>query len=838
LIRSNNQFNPILKLQLMKQFFSLCLLAFLGISQLHAQAPLVTKTTGFPIGANIPCYGIAYGAGKYASVTNSGNVYTSTDGTTWTKSATLGQTLNNIIYANSLFMIVGHLGYIATSADAISWTVRTSGTSNTLNDVQYLQSVFYAVGQNRTVLRSADGSTWTSVTVSVGTATDFLYQIAYGGGKYIISAGSTVGQGPMTYQSTTAASNSWSTVGGFGVFGNTNLNKMAFVNGKFVLITSGSGVFTSSDGAAWTNITATMNITFPNSSTGTIGNSNYLNTVYYDGSTYYWCGYSTYNGGAYGAIFTSTTLTALTMQSNPLNFVANKAYLLNGKHFIAGNEGLATSSNGTIFAFPHGSFGAIAFNNTTYVGVGAVSLNGDVFSSTTFDSNTWTNRSLLSQKPLFGVVYDGSRFVAVGDRTVISSTDGNTWSSIATPAEVFACLAYGGSTYVVGGYSTDYSSYFLKYSTNGITWTTASTANVSFFKVRYLNGAFFALGLDNNYPANSGVIMRSTDGITWTDVTPTGLGFDVYTYNDVTWDGTKYHFMGADVAYTFFTVSTATPTNTTSYANKGTISNMPGGVTVGSSYGEGSIAYSNGGFVATAIDASTYEAYLVYSSNGTSWTTSTLTDKSSINDIMVDNGKFRMVGTGDQKISVEYLSALPVTLTGVKAYQQNIGIAVEWTTQSETDIVQYEVEKSANGSNFSKINTTAAKSGTNNAYNFFDQSPISGANYYRIKMIALNGEMKYSNIVVVKLNSKGTALEIYPNPVVGNSVQLQLSNWEKGNYSMKLFNQFGQQVLNRTINHLGGSSNQTVALGTLAAGVYELRLSNGTTVITKKLIKE
>lgn len=185
------------------------------------------------------------------------------------------------------------------------------------------------------------------------------------------------------------------------------------------------------------------------------------------------------------------------------------------------------------------------------------------------------NRSLVSQKPLSGVVYDGSR--AVGDRTVISSADGNRWSSIATPAEVFACMAYGGSKYVVGGYATDYSGYFLKYSTNGTTWPTAITANVSFFKVRYLNGAFFAMGLDNDYPASSGVIMRSVDGITWTNVTPTGLGFDVYTYNDVTWDGTKYHLMGADAAYTFFTIYTATPTTTSSYANKGTISNMPVG---------------------------------------------------------------------------------------------------------------------------------------------------------------------------------------------------------------------------------------------------------------------
>ena len=38
----------------MKQFFSICLMAFLGSTQLHAQTPLITKTTGFPIGAIFP----------------------------------------------------------------------------------------------------------------------------------------------------------------------------------------------------------------------------------------------------------------------------------------------------------------------------------------------------------------------------------------------------------------------------------------------------------------------------------------------------------------------------------------------------------------------------------------------------------------------------------------------------------------------------------------------------------------------------------------------------------------------------------------------------------------
>jgi hypothetical protein len=183
-------------------------------------------------------------------------------------------------------------------------------------------------------------------------------------------------------------------------------------------------------------------------------------------------------------------------------------------------------------------------------------------------------------------------------------------------------------------------------------------------------------------------------------------------------------------------------------------------------------------------------------------------------------------------------ASLPVTLTNVKAYQQNSGINVEWTTQSEIGMLQYEVEKSANGTNFSKVNTTAAKSGTSNNYSFFDAAPNSGANYYRIKAISFNGEVKYSSIVVVRLNTKGTKVTLYPNPVKGDNINLELTGLVKGNYNVSLFNQLGQQVLNRTISHSGTNATQTMNIGSIAAGVYELRLSNGETVVTQKLIKE
>jgi hypothetical protein len=65
-------------------------------------------------------------------------ILTSSDGISWT-SRTSGTTnyLIGVTYANSTFVAVGYYGSIVTSSDGISWTSRTSGTINDLYGVTY-----------------------------------------------------------------------------------------------------------------------------------------------------------------------------------------------------------------------------------------------------------------------------------------------------------------------------------------------------------------------------------------------------------------------------------------------------------------------------------------------------------------------------------------------------------------------------------------------------------------------------------------------------------------------------------------------------------------------------
>jgi len=76
-------------------------------------------------------------------------------------------TLNDILYANSLWIAVGNEGTIKTSTDGIVWETRTSNTINNLNNVTYNadQDIFVVVGENNTILSSADGTSWEETSV-------------------------------------------------------------------------------------------------------------------------------------------------------------------------------------------------------------------------------------------------------------------------------------------------------------------------------------------------------------------------------------------------------------------------------------------------------------------------------------------------------------------------------------------------------------------------------------------------------------------------------------------------------------------------------------------------
>jgi hypothetical protein len=170
---------------------------------------------------------------------------------------------------------------------------------------------------------------------------------------------------------------------------------------------------------------------------------------------------------------------------------------------------------------------------------------------------------------------------------------------------------------------------------------------------------------------------------------------------------------------------------------------------------------------------------------------------------------------------------LAETFRMVKASEKNTGVVVQWNVENELNIVQYEVEKSADATHFTQADITIAKGNNNSSveYDWIDPKPVTGANYYKIKSVDRNGIVKYSDIIRVNIGGNGSAITVYPNPVINNTMNLQFSDEPLGNYQANLFNSDGQIVYSKDISVTSNNTAQVLSLqSTLAKGNYELKI--------------
>ncbi|HEY6977225.1 MAG TPA: T9SS type A sorting domain-containing protein, partial [Chitinophagaceae bacterium] len=180
---------------------------------------------------------------------------------------------------------------------------------------------------------------------------------------------------------------------------------------------------------------------------------------------------------------------------------------------------------------------------------------------------------------------------------------------------------------------------------------------------------------------------------------------------------------------------------------------------------------------------------------------------------------------------------LPVKFVGFKAYQNGNEVRIDWTAVNEINVHHYEIEKSTDGVRFTTIDRVdIIKNSTYANYRKTDPSPAFGNNFYRIRAIDKDGAVTYTSIELVNIAGK-TYVTIYPNPVQNGIVNLYFTNLPAGNYDFILYNTLGQPILNRKIEHQGGSATQSFRLPTNAiSGSYIVKLLNNTFDFTGRIV--
>ncbi|MPN14155.1 hypothetical protein SDC9_161481 [bioreactor metagenome] len=174
---------------------------------------------------------------------------------------------------------------------------------------------------------------------------------------------------------------------------------------------------------------------------------------------------------------------------------------------------------------------------------------------------------------------------------------------------------------------------------------------------------------------------------------------------------------------------------------------------------------------------------------------------------------------------------LPIELVGFDATPIGRKVALNWTTASENNTSNFEVEK-ANVENsiiglFSSVGTKQANGFTKSSseYNLFDENVQYGNTYaYRLKINSFNGDYQYSPIKEVNIEYAGGASfgELTPNPA-STVATMNYSLDKESNVRIALNDMTGKEIMTVFDGAVSaGSHKVSIDVTNLSTGIYHL----------------
>lgn len=178
---------------------------------------------------------------------------------------------------------------------------------------------------------------------------------------------------------------------------------------------------------------------------------------------------------------------------------------------------------------------------------------------------------------------------------------------------------------------------------------------------------------------------------------------------------------------------------------------------------------------------------------------------------------------------------LPIRLLDFTGSQQGMAIMLRWATASEADNAFVEVQRSRDGVRFDVLGMVpgAGPSDTPRHYQFSDETPFPGINYYRLRQVDFSGAETFFPVLVVVFSGSPGALQINPN-VVSEVLNIQLPSPLPGPGELLVIDLLGRTVCKNSVN-FGG---QTVHLevGSLPQGPYWLALRSGGSISVSRFV--
>ncbi|MCI0539574.1 MAG: hypothetical protein L0Z50_30560 [Verrucomicrobiales bacterium] len=492
--------------------------------------------------------------GVVIQVCDRGQIYSSVDLTNWvTRPSHTSKALRSICFFKDQFVISGENGTIVTGNSALEFQTNSLGTADWLEGITASPSLVVAVGDNGAIYTSADAVLWQRQSV---TFTKWLRSVAFGRPR---NQATFVLVGEQGFVATSNDASQWNAGS---IATSEDLNRVAWVNGQFLVVGNTGTVFTSADGKTWSEVggtgaTGTLNaiagatgstliagdgelrlregggswsdaLSFTNSFPAPSGN--YLSALH---------GGASYLVGGRTGLLVEGFKTNATSETVWLPFTASvRNWLWDVKHFpsayitVGDAAAVLTSLDGfdwaqefvpptvgnavflgvggrTNLAVAVGSGGTIMLSHDTFVPVVSTNLDGTLVTNQVSTLGIiWDHiQPSPTTEDLQGVTAFGNQLVVTGGTgTILTSTDGTNWQKRVTPTSAFLSSIEASST----GLVTVGKNGVILTSPDTITWTQRVAPITDWiYRVRRFSERWIAVG-------QNGTILTSADGTSWT----------------------------------------------------------------------------------------------------------------------------------------------------------------------------------------------------------------------------------------------------------------------------------------------------------------------------------
>jgi Secretion system C-terminal sorting domain len=164
---------------------------------------------------------------------------------------------------------------------------------------------------------------------------------------------------------------------------------------------------------------------------------------------------------------------------------------------------------------------------------------------------------------------------------------------------------------------------------------------------------------------------------------------------------------------------------------------------------------------------------------------------------------------------------LSTKINDINASSNNCSNTLNWISENESNLKNYEIQKSEDGIKYNTISTVVSTKQNNISKYTITDKALSTNSYYRLKINESDNTFSYSKSITVTSTCDFTKVSVYPNPTT-DIINVNISNNKRK--TALIFNATGKKVAQS--NLING--NNIVDIKSLPKGVYVVKVMSDT----------